>query len=542
MRRALIAMCLVGSSASGAAQETASEQLGGPWYSDWSPLRPIADLPRTLPAASPLPDLAGTPAPRIGMWWSGGNPGSAAVELDHGRSQFRISRSDTHGSLRRRFDPEDVQATELEALGWRSFGTSSAAIGRVLVAERTFGDASPTAYVNPFTSNPFIVADTTTPSVRRLGARLEGALAHAIDGWSFGLAAGYEGYDTRTTLSRVPRLSRFSVPAIAGGLARRAFGTVTIGGHARWMGGNETITIVPEPGGTVAYQASGFAEPDEISVPGPTLYQRWIERRASAVGVSGSGITFGTTWVVLAERTDRHDRQFSRRDVDAPIDSWEADGYAMLGAAQRRLGERLTLTALARYETLDGAAERGDLDGDIYRAQENALRLRADVRYGTREGGWTIALSATADREERVRRDFLDQRAASVTGWTGGAALEIARALDTRTMLSVGGGISQYASTALIPDPTTLGPVTRWLSGPELALSATQLRPAIFGARLRRDLGRWTSLLLGGSYRALSPVGEPTVPATPEGERSSWSASLGVILGGAGVRSEEPGQ
>jgi hypothetical protein len=368
-------------------------------------------------------------------------------------------------------------------------------------------------------------------------------LAHAIGGWSFGLAAGYEGYDTRTTLSRVPRLSRFSVPAVSGGLARRAFGTVTIGGHARWMGGNETITIVPEPGGTVAYQASGFAEPDEISVPGPTIYQRWIERRGSSVGVSGSGITLGATWVVLAERTDRHDRQFSRRDVDAPIDTWRADGYAVLGAAQRRLGDRLTLTALARYESLDGAAERGDLDGDIYRASENAMRLRADVRYGARNGGWTVALSATADREERVRRDFLDQRDASVTGWTGGAALEIARAIDTRTLLSIGGGVSQYASTALIPDPTTLGPVTRWLSGPELALSATQLRPTILGARLRRDLGRGTALLLGGTYRSLRTVDDSSVPDAPSGDRSGWSASVGVILhsGADGARRlEEP--
>lgn len=511
-------------------EERLTERLGGFWYGNWSPLRPIASLARTLPSAPALPDLAGTAAPQVGLFWSGGNPAAAALDVTRDRSGFRGSVGADEGPYHRPFDPDDVQARELEALGWRPFGRRSAAAGRVLVLQHTLGRAGPGSFERSYESNPFVTADTTNPEVRRIGARLEGALAHRVGGWAFGVALGYDGRDSRTTRARVPRLSRSSTPAATIGVTRRLPGAITLGAHGRWVGGDETITIPPQPGVTTGYHVGGYYEPDEFTIAPPSLYQRWIERDATAAGVSASGGLAGVTWLVLAERTSRDERQFSRRAPGSPVDTWNADGYAVMGALQRRLPLQLTITGFARYETLDGAAQRADLQGDIFRASENALRLRGDLRFSTKDERWSIAMLAAADREERTRRDFISSIGTAITAWSGGASIEVARALDQATLISIGGGFAQRASTTTIPNPTTLGTIGQWLIGPELAMEATQSRPIAFGARIRRSVGSGVALLFGGQREVLEPVGDPTVPLVPTGDRVGWNVALGVVL------------
>lgn len=535
MRKCLTIWCLATVAGTAQAQgrnqeERPSERLGGFWYGTWSPLIPIASLERTLPSAPPLPDLAGTAAPRVGLFWIGGNPAAAALDVANARSEFRGTIGADRGTYRRPFDPDDVRARELEALGWRPFGRRSAAVGRVLVLQHSLGSAGPGSFESSYASNPFVTADTTSPEVRRIGVRLEGALAHHIGGWAFGLALGYDGRDSRTTLARVPRLSRSSTPAVSVGVTRRVIGATTIAVHGRWVGGDETINIPPQPGITTGYHLGGYYEPDEFTIAPPNLYQRWIEREATAIGASASGSLAGVTWMALAERTSRDERQFSRRAPGSPIDSWEADGYALVGAIQRQLPLRLTLTGFARYETLDGAAQRADLQGDIFRASENALRFRGDLRFATADRRWSIAVAAAADREERTRVDFISNIGTAITAWSGGASLEIARALDPATMVSVGGGFAQRASTTTIPNPSSLGAVGQWLIGPELAMEATQSRPLVFGARIRRSVGSGVALLLGGHREALEPVGANSIPLLPTGDRTRWSVSLGVIM------------
>ena len=535
MRRCLTILCLAMVAGTAQAQgrnqeERPTERLGGFWYGTWSPLIAIASLERTLPSAPPLPDLAGTAAPRVGLFWSGGNPAAAALDVANPRSEFRGTIGEDQGTYRRPFDPDDVVARDLEALGWRPFGHSSAGVGRVLVLQHSLGRAGPGSFESSYASNPFVTADTTNPEVRRIGVRLEGALAHRIGGWAFGLTLGYDGRDTRTTLARVPRLSRSSTPAVSLGVARRVIGATTIAAHGRWVGGDETIAIPPQPGITTGYHIGGYYEPDEFNIAPPNLYQRWIERDATAIGASVSGSLAGVTWMALAERTSRDERQFSRRAPGSPIDTWEADGYALVGAIQQHLPLRLTLTGFARYESLDGAAQRADLQGDIFRASENALRLRGDLRFATADQRWSIAVAAAADREGRTRADFISSMRTAITTWSAGASLEIARALGPATLVSIGGGFAQRASTTTIPNPTSLGAIGQWLIGPELAMEATQSRPVVFGARIRRSVGLGVALVLGGHREVLEPVGDPSIPLTPTGERTRWSVSLGVIM------------
>ena len=62
--------------------------------------------------------------------------------------------------------------------------------GLGLVDREAQGESPPTSRVQPYTSSPFVVADTLDPEVSRARARLEGMAGWRVLGFGVGLAAG----------------------------------------------------------------------------------------------------------------------------------------------------------------------------------------------------------------------------------------------------------------------------------------------------------------------------------------------------------------
>jgi len=82
------------------------------WMRSWSPLVAAADLPRQLPGAgtSAMPSLFGPP--RVGPFWTAGNPAGLVGDLSDSRSDFILTRSRQTGDYRRPLDPGATTLTQ----------------------------------------------------------------------------------------------------------------------------------------------------------------------------------------------------------------------------------------------------------------------------------------------------------------------------------------------------------------------------------------------------------------------------------------------
>ena len=86
-----------------------SDAPGGPelprWLTAWSPLAAVADLHRSLPGTEvSLPSLLTLPAPRVGSFWSAGNPGALPFENSDTYAQIRTGYKRYSGEYRRPLD------------------------------------------------------------------------------------------------------------------------------------------------------------------------------------------------------------------------------------------------------------------------------------------------------------------------------------------------------------------------------------------------------------------------------------------------------
>ena len=143
------------------------------WLTNWSPLSRIADLPRRLPAGARFPGLFSSPAPRVGEFWTAGNPGALGRELDDRRADFRLAVQSTSGDYARPLDPGAVGRGAVSTTGWTRVGERGAAIGAVVFNRTSLRDSIFADVLLPYGSNPLIVADTigdplaTRPSASR---------------------------------------------------------------------------------------------------------------------------------------------------------------------------------------------------------------------------------------------------------------------------------------------------------------------------------------------------------------------------------------
>jgi hypothetical protein len=384
----------------------------------------------------------------------------------------------------------------------------------------------------PYRSDPFVPTDTLSPDVRRVAARLEGAIGGRVGGLTAGLAAGALVTRDHTSASPTPRLGRRTVPGLAAGLAHTIpFTHVRLALTGRWLGGAETVFVVGQPEPGLVYPLDGYNEPDPVAVSTSSPYLHRVNRAAWSAGLAADGILLGTRWTLAAERARRHDAHVLARRFDAPVDRWHATAWTLNAAFQRPLaGDRLLVTATAAWQRLTGHAVRNDLSGDIYRAQGHALDLQADVRWNPRGAGLGAGLIVATRREHRTESDFVVPVVSDVLAWTPAVAVEVA--YDGPTSVGVGYQIGGYAAATSLPDPAAMGPVFGRLVAPALQLEARSAVPMGATLTIRQRVGDRTAVLLTARGYRVAPAGQQSaLTLAPVGDRLAGQIALGVVLG-----------
>jgi hypothetical protein len=381
----ITAGCLV-AAGSGAGTVAAQTMEPGSWMRDWSPLAPVADLPRTMPVAPALPALLTAPAPRVGLHWSAGNPAGLAFEGADEWGDFTMGYASEAGDFRRPLDPGEVHSGMLAGSGWRPLGPGAVSGGVALQRTGLGGDAFANART-PYRSSPHTSADTSGADMVELVTRVEGAGGWRVGGWGLGLAIGYETFDGRTDVSPTPRFRRGGAPAATVGVVRALSAGVVVGAHARIQGDVETLSVSsPRTDVARVYPLEGYTNPVGVdySTGG---YNRRIEGDAYAFGLSASFRALDARWVAWGEVSERRERQSSQFLSDPPSDDWRTSGTtAGLAAARPIAGDRWLVVANVTWTRVTGEATRVALEeeGVLFEATEAALVGWGDVR-------WTVA-------------------------------------------------------------------------------------------------------------------------------------------------------
>jgi len=514
----------------------ATEMRGSPlkaelpgWATNWSPLARVADLARELPSGPAFPDLLSFPAPRVGLFWTVGNPASLPLELEDARVEFRAGARGASGDYARPLDPGDPSSGAISTMGWRPLGDRGAVIGSAVFDRTTFGDSLFADVQLPHSSNPFVVMDTIGDPVRRNAFRLEGATGRRFGKLSLGVAVGWEGQSNRTIASPVPRLDRTATPGATGGVVYEIGPRVRIGAHARWRQQREFIQIATISQPSRVFQIEGFEEPIPLDLQ-PNIFDRRFERNQYALGGSVGLDVLGGTWVVFGQREHAEEDQFTnQREADPPTDRWDADGWTVGGAAQWGAAkERWLITLDARYTTLEGEAFSANVRGIVFTVDEERFIGDLDARLGLGRG-WRAGVHVGVRRDTDDRRDLLAQATSNIRSWQGGAALELARVFSRRFAASIGGRFSSYGPSGEIPDPDDLGPVYRRFIGPGLALQLAEAFNAAGTATLRFQAAERTGFWVRGQFAVLDPTGS-SIPLLPTGTRRGWTFTAGAIL------------
>lgn len=501
------------------------------WMTNWNPLARIADLPRRLPAGARFPDLLSSPPPRVGEFWTAGNPGALGRELDDRRADFRLAVQNASGDYARPLDPGGMGRSALSTTGWTRVGRRGAAIGSAVFDRASFRDSIFADVLVPYGSNPFVVADTMGDPVRRSALRLEGALAWEFGRFGAGFAAGWEGQSSRTVASAVPRLDRTATPGFSAGVTYD-LGPVRVGGFGRWRRTAEFIQIytVSQPGRI--FQFEGYAEPIPLDL-GNNIYRRRFERDASSFGASAAFAALGADWALYGLRERTSEGQFVRFLVsDPPKDTWDADGWKLGIAGQWAFGgpdgADWLVTADGEYRTLQGEAFQEAIGGVIFTADEAQLDLGLDARarFGN---GWLLGGRAELRRSHRDRRDLFASATSDIRAIEGGGSLEIGRIVAERIGVAAGLQVASYGPAGTMPNPNPLGPEYQRFVGPSLALDLNQALVASGVVALRWQTGQTTGLWLRGVFGSVSPS-DGLLPLTPTGGRQAWAVTAGVVL------------
>jgi len=500
------------------------------WTTAWSPLVQLGDLPRRLPGSEiAFPSLLTLPAPRVGLFWTGGNPGALPDEVEETRVNFEAGRADVGGEYGRPLDPGAEIHTRVRALGWRPLGDRGAAVGRVVVDRQSLEDGVFADVLVPHSSNPFVVLDTLGDGMNRTVARLEGAGGWRLGPLGLGLGLGYEAQETTTKVSPVPRNNRTAVPGVTGGLSLALGDDFRIGAMARWRQAAHNLTVFSLAAPSRVYAPTGYNEPTAFNLSS-IAFQRRLERSAWAAGLQVAGRTGGVEWVAYGQRESLTEDRFNPGSNDPLIDAWEADGWTAGAAAQLGLGERLLLTVDGRYRTLDGDGVRGDIELRNFTSDESRLEAGGELRL-LPGSGWEAAASARVVRESRRRGDLIENTFSDISSWEPTVAGEIARHLSERFAVAVGGAFASYAPTATTPDPSEIGEAYAEWTAPELGLYATEATAWGATMTMRAQPGETVFVWLRGRYGSVSAgtVDNPQ-PDTPTGDRDGWGLSLGVTL------------
>ena len=501
------------------------------WLESWSPLAQQGDLPRRLPSASTATPLLLLPLPRIGLFWSGGNPAALAWDVTDSRADISAVRALQDGELRRPLDPASSALTQLTGMGWQPLPKLGAGIGRVTFGRDVRDPSSVSDLNEPYPSSPFVITDTTVTALRRTRARLEAAGGWRVGGWGLGVALGHDARNTATVAAPFARRNRAVFSAATVGLSRAsADGRYQVGARAQLKGGEETVGLseIAEQG--IVFELVGYREVPVRDIQG--FYTRRVTREVRSGGIGAAARVGRGQVVVFADATRSRERPTSQQRDNPASDLWATSGGMGGISAQFPLfADRVLFAANGRFTKLSGRAKQVLLSPTGFDADERALEGSVEARYSPATAPWmgVAKLSLLSDRRER--NDSVAQANTVIQGTTPGAAVELGRRLGVRLLIVGGYAISAYSGSGTIPSAASRGPVYRRLIAPELAIATTGTRAQAFSFAARYAPRESAAVWVAGRSEIFSSD-NASGSLVPLGNRTANTIWVGVTLGG----------
>lgn len=501
------------------------------WLEAWSPLAEVGDLPRYLPEADyVLPDPLLRPVPRVGLFWTGGNPAGLADEVHEGRAEFTAGYSRRSGNYRRPLDPANTDFTGAGGLAWGPLGANGAGIGRV-AAGGSGREVAHADVIQPYASAPMAILDTIGAARKRTSTRVEGAGGWRLGEVTFGLGLGYMAHKMETDGSPVPVSTRSTRPGVTAGLAYGDPDGLRAGVHARWQQATHDVTVFSVAAPSRVYELLGYDEPVPLNLSA-TFYDQRMEEESWAVGGSLAGTTSEIRWAAFGQMEGHETRRFDNGSNDPVVDRWKADGVSAGLAGRRALWEDAEAVVELRYRSVDGGARKPSLEDDVFTAEESRVSAAGELRFALSRR-WTAAGRLSLVRENRTRRDRLLAVRTEVSAWETGLGAALVRSLPGRGRIGGAVSLSHYVPTAAIPSPTVTGAVYEQWMAPEVLLTAVEAWSWAGRLGARIPLSGKADLLLRGSYGSAAPgdVGGGSVfQSLPDGSRRHWELSLGAVI------------
>ena len=502
MRRAVCTM--IGATASIAFASIANAQLPQTSGFRSAPPMAIAELvpPATRVDPAALARLELLPPLRYGVW----------------------SRAES-GTWRRKVDVAQGSTQGAGAFGALKLGTRAALLGGVEL-ERTTNAPSTGALLNSFTTAPFAVLDTFAPQLTGTALRLEGTMARTVGPWDAGLTARYAGVEAVSEHSSRMRMEQASALEFVAGAGRQVGGSSRVAASVRWRDANETVRLMPNPFGGIAYYFVGFEDPLPLSYDQSIIFRRSANGAfdASFIATTG-GVRRGAALVV--QRLQQHDNQHTQRLANAPLDRWSSTGWG--GAVTAHLALRDTahrVSVRLSANSADDETSRHDLSAIVHRA------TRSEATFGVRAGmpmawlagtRWTFGLDTRM--EDATHDDYLVRThwSRKANGWRGSARAD----WQSRGSLSLAvlGAFGMLTPTSVLPAPTSLGPVfRRWLYD-AFAMEGTPTSTTRGAVDAGWKLGNGDLIHLVVDGTVTTPR-NATLPLVPTGKRSIVTVSV----------------
>lgn len=506
------------------------------WLSAWSPLRPIGSLLVERPGADPLlTGLLVEPAPRMGGFWTAGNPGALAGQVEGSRTTFRSGVGEYSGGYRRPLDPGVQTHRRLQGRSWGQLGEDGAGIGHVAVLRNRFSDAHASVPV-PYRTSPLAVGDSLGHAMNRTVARVEGAGGWRIgEEFGVGVALGFVGQEARTVASPVPRSVRVAAPGLSAGVTwRPAAAAPRLGAFGRWRRTVRDVQAFAQTASNKVLEFVGYDEPPTVGLTpaGGGAYSRRLVRHGRSAGVSLSGRDLDLRWVAFGEREAVRDERFQDLTGESVREVWEADGWSGGVGLGASLGPEVRAHLVGRYRTVSGDLDRPQFEEATYRADVRRWEWTGDLRLD--RPPWRASLRLLIQRDARTRRDEVVGVESRIVGWETGVGLEISRRVVGALRAALGGGLTSYVPTeARIPAPSRMGELYREWIAPEMALYATPATVRSASLTVSLDIDPASRVWLAAGYGTVS-VDDPAVRLgdAPTEARHGGKLELGVRLGG----------
>ncbi len=497
------------------------------WMRRWSALGSRADLPRRLPSAGTATSGFVFGPPRVGSFWTAGNPAGLVEDARDARTDFQGGFNRQSGDFRRPLDPGTARLVQAAAQSWKGFSPTFSLLGRVTFDQKRLDPGTRSDFTEAFPSSPFVSTDTSASPVRRTRAVLEGVAGWRLGRWTVGITGGYEGRDHLSTVSTTIRRVRSTTPGLVLGIARQ-LGGIQLGAFTRLRHTAESVLLFTRTGSGRVYELTGYREAPPITLS--TSYSKRREQDLSSFGGTLGGHTGRTRWILYAEADRQSERLTRQQQNDPALDRWDQSGWSAGGALQRRFGPRWLLTLHARGVSSSGDADLAlDSAGVIFHAEESALEAELELRMVPADREWAGILTLGMAGESRTRRDSTTGLATSVTSGTPSLALELGRQLGPRMFAAVGGALAWYRPTSTIPNPAKQGPIYRYYIGPEYALYSSRSHPTAVSFLMRYRVSPVAMLWTSGRLERLSAT-DATSNFIPDGSRRAFSITAGVTV------------